>query len=183
MQKDSKWHIRFIKMAMEVSTWSKDPSSKVGAVLVSEHGDIISQGYNGFPRNVADTDERLNNREEKLKRVVHAEENAICNAARRGAATNGSLLYVCLLPICNNCAKSIIQAGIKHIYIPSTSNITDSSNRWYDSWQTALEMFTEAGVPITSVNMETGEMETCVLSARWLSGMASKDLEKAKDSK
>jgi dCMP deaminase len=160
-ERSAKWHIRFIKLAREIALWSKDPSSKIGAVIVSKHGDIISQGYNGFPRGVADTEERLTNREEKLKRVVHGEANAIYNAARRGAATDGASIYVCLLPICENCAKAIIQAGITNVYIESTANIHDPAHRWYPSWRIAMELFNEACVVVIAVDMETGQMNAC----------------------
>lgn len=154
-RRNSKWHARFISIAMEVSKWSKDPSTKVGAVLVSEHGDIISQGYNGFPRNVLDSDERYLDRDNKLKMIVHAEQNAIYNAARRGASTYGSTLYVCSLPICNECAKGIIQAGISSIYMPSTTNVYDKESRWYPSWSIAIRMFSESGVKVYTVDMES----------------------------
>jgi deoxycytidylate deaminase len=68
---------RYLALAKEVSTWSKDPSTQVGAVTVGSKKEVLSQGFNGFPRNIKDTDERYNNRETKYKFVVHAEMNAI----------------------------------------------------------------------------------------------------------
>ena len=82
-----KWHKRFLEIAKEVSTWSKDPSSKIGAVIVdSNTKQIISQGYNGFPRGIVDNLEVLNNRELKYKYVIHAEINAIFNALYNGSS-------------------------------------------------------------------------------------------------
>src|SRR6056300_1094742 len=75
-----KWDQRFMDMAMMISTWSKDPSSKIGAVIVNDERRILATGYNGFPRGIADYEERLNNREEKLDRIIHGEMNALMNA-------------------------------------------------------------------------------------------------------
>jgi len=130
---------------------SKDPSTKIGAVLV--RGDnIVSIGYNGFPRGIEDSDERLHNREEKYFYVVHAENNAILNAARNGIATKDSVLYTSGMP-CNECAKSIIQAGIKtvvlHKQYPNLSH-----GKWSKSVSKAEEMFDEAGIHIISLNKD-----------------------------
>ena len=93
----NKWVKRFFRLANEVATWSKDPSTKVGAVIVGENKQIISQGYNGFPRGVDDTEERYNNREIKYKMVVHAEMNAILNALYNGSSVKGATLYVIVI--------------------------------------------------------------------------------------
>ena len=76
---DNKWKKRFIQLSKEISTWSKDPSTKVGALIISEDRNIVSTGYNGFPRGIEDTEERLNNRELKYKFILHAEMNCIMN--------------------------------------------------------------------------------------------------------
>lgn len=125
---------------------SKDPSTKIGAVLV--RGDnIVSIGYNGFPRGINDSPDRLNDREEKYFYVVHAEANAILNAARNGIATKGATLYTSGMP-CNECAKAIIQAGVQTVYLhkqyPSLSH-----GKWSKSVSKAQEMFREAGVFVT----------------------------------
>src|ERR1700722_2700699 len=86
-----KWDIRFLELAKHISNWSKDPSTKVGAVLVNDLKQVVGMGYNGFARGVQDTDERLNDRETKYKLVVHAEVNAIIQA---GHAARNSTLYV-----------------------------------------------------------------------------------------
>ena len=122
---------------------SKDPSTKIGALLV--RGDnIISIGYNGFPRGINDSNDRLENREEKYFYVVHAEHNAILNAARNGIATKGAVLYTSGMP-CNECAKAIIQAGINTVYI-HTQYPSLSHGKWNKSVSKAKEMFDEAGV-------------------------------------
>ena len=138
---DKKWYKRYIDLAKETASWSKDPSRKIGAVIIGEQGQVISMGYNGFPRGIADTDERLNNRETKYKYVVHAELNCIFNAIHNNASPVGSSIYVTGLPVCNECAKAIIQVGIKNVIMD-----TKPIDNWKESGETALELFAEAGV-------------------------------------
>jgi dCMP deaminase len=137
------WKEYYMRHQYLASQKSKDPSTKIGALIV--RGDnIVSIGYNGFPRGISDSIDRLTNREEKYFYIVHAEANAILNAARNGIATNDSELYTSGMP-CNECAKSIIQAGIKTVFLhkqyPSLSH-----GKWSKSVSKAQEMFSEAGV-------------------------------------
>lgn len=148
---DPKWVNRYFKIAEQVSLWSKDPSSKVGAIIVGDKGQIISQGYNGFPRGVEDSDERYQNREVKYKFVVHAEMNAILNALYNGSSVDGATLYVHALPVCQECAKAIIQAGISRVYIDTNIN-----ERWAESWGYTKTMFSEAGVDCFYFNEKDG---------------------------
>ena len=138
----NKWDTRFLNLAEHISTWSKDPSKKIGAVAVGDQRQILAQGYNGFPRGISDADERYDNREEKYKLVVHAEMNVIYNASYNGVSLNGSTLYVHGLPVCSDCAKGVIQVGIKRIVMPSQ----DIPEHWEQSWQKTKEMFNEAGI-------------------------------------
>jgi len=138
-----KWDERYFNIAKETARWSKDPSRKIGAVIIGSMGQIKSQGYNGFPRGVDDSDERYNDRPTKYKYVVHAEANAVYNALHNGANVNGDTLYVTGLPVCHECAKAIIQSGIKHIKY-DTAILPDDS--WSDSCNLALSMFNESGV-------------------------------------
>ena len=112
-ERQLKWDLRFLKLAEEVASYSKDPSTKVGAVLVDERKNVVATGYNGFPRGVKDTTERYNDREQKYPLVAHAELNAIINA---GHAARGCTIYVVptlMIPCaCPECAKAIVQAGI-----------------------------------------------------------------------
>ena len=137
------WGDKYINLAKEISTWSKDPSTKVGAIVVGCDGQILSQGYNGFPRGINDSDERLNNRKRKYELVVHAEMNAIYNASLTGVSLKDSTLYVYGLPICNECAKGIIQVGIKKVIAlrPEKYNIA-----WEESANNARNLFSEADV-------------------------------------
>lgn len=145
MSKDI-WDRRFISLAEEVAGWSKDPSTKVGAVLVNDNNIVVGMGYNGFPRGVIDSDERLQNRELKYKMVVHAEVNAILSA---GTLSRGCRLYVhpaFFTPcICNECCKVAIQAGVKEI-IGRTPQYDERMARWKDSIEISKMMCDEAGV-------------------------------------
>ena len=143
------WNLRFMDLAKQVSTWSKDPSKKIGAVVVGSKRQILSTGYNGFPRGIEDTDERLNDRDLKYKYVVHAEMNAIYNATYTGTSLDGASMYVYGLPICHECAKGIIQVGIKEVFIDRKS-LLDKPN-WYDSYLKSKEMFDDVGITIKLV--------------------------------
>jgi dCMP deaminase len=138
----SKWDKRYMDLAIVAASWSKDPSTKIGAVAIGEKGQVLCTGYNGFPRGIDDNLTRYYNRELKYKMVVHAEQNAIYNATYNGVSLNGSTMYVHGLPCCSDCAKGIIQVGVKRV-IMSTPATPD---RWKDSWQLTETMFKEAGV-------------------------------------
>ena len=137
----NKWDARWIEMAGIVSTWSKDPSTQIGAIAVKDKR-LISTGYNGFPRGIKDLDDRWNNREEKYKYVVHAEMNCIYNANYHNQSLKGSTMYIVGLPVCHECAKGIIQAGVKRV----VAEFKDAPLKWAKSTEITEKMFTEAGV-------------------------------------
>jgi dCMP deaminase len=139
-----KWQGRFIKLAEEVSTWSKDPSSQVGAVIVRPDRTIASIGFNGFPRGVDDGHERIANRDTKLLYTIHAEMNAILSAKE---PLKDYSIFVWPFQPCAHCASSIIQAGIKEVYCPFNAHL-ETYERWADSFKAALQMFDEAGVSV-----------------------------------
>lgn len=141
----NKWDIRFFETAVMVSSWSKDPGTTVGAVLVSDRR-ILATGYNGFPSGIEDNSDRYQNREVKLAYTVHAEVNALLNAAKNGAKTEDSTLYVTFHP-CVNCAAAVIQGGIKKVICPS---IESSPDRWQKSFKMARDLLLEAGVEIVN---------------------------------
>jgi dCMP deaminase len=143
------WNQRYMAMAKEISLWSKDPNTKVGAVAVGTKGQILSQGYNGFPRGIFDTEERLNDRPTKYKYVVHAEMNVIYNATYSGVSLDGAKLFVYGLPVCNECCKGIIQVGIKEVYV--AQECIDIRPMWFESWMQSLDMFNEAGIKVHAV--------------------------------
>ena len=144
----SKWDCRYIELAKQISTWSKDPSRKIGAVAVGSKGQILSQGYNGFPRGILDLPERYENREVKYKHVVHAEMNVIYNATFNGVSLDGASLFVYGLPVCNECAKGIIQVGIHRVVIYTDDAVPDI---WTQSFELTWNMFKEAGIKSTWV--------------------------------
>lgn len=148
MKNDTTWRNRYLDLARHISTWSKDPSRQIGAVAVGSKGQILAQGFNGFPRGINDSVSRLMNREEKYKYVVHAEMNVIFNASFNGVSLSGSDLYVYGLPVCNECAKGIIQVGIKHVYI-LTYGDKEIPDIWKESWARTKAMLEEAGVGFT----------------------------------
>lgn len=148
----NKWDSRFIELAKFYSTFSKDPSRKIGAVAVDPiKRTVLSCGFNGFPRGIEDTKERLNNREEKYKYVVHAEMNAIYNACLNGTSLDGSTLFVYGLPVCSECAKGIIQVGIKHVAFLVEEVIPPV---WTESWERTRKMFEEASVTYDYVSLD-----------------------------
>lgn len=141
-----KWIRRFLVMADIVSSWSKDPSTKVGAVIVDNQKRIISVGYNGFPRGVDDHQERYDDRPFKYSLVSHAERNALDNA---DVPLKDTTMFVTLLP-CSDCAKGIIQRGIKNIVVaplPEKFSNYDWDTDIY-KWKFTLLMFKEAGVEL-----------------------------------
>ena len=138
----SKWDRRYMDIAKSVSQWSKDPSSKIGAVAVDNKGHILCTGYNGFPRGIEDTEQRLNNRDLKYTMIVHAEMNAIFNATYHGVCLDGGTMYVSGLPCCSNCALGIISTGIKRVVMQGDTN----NERWKDSWGLTSSLFNEANV-------------------------------------
>ena len=135
-----------MKLATHISEWSKDPSTKVGCVVVGPDREIRSTGFNGFPRGIQDSDDRLTNRDLKYPLICHAEENAIMHAARIGLALKGCTAYV-TWPPCTRCARSLIQAGVSEIVIPSGLEIPD---RWRDDFEMSMGLLREAGVKIRS---------------------------------
>ena len=142
----TKWDTRFLGLAKHISGWSKDPSTKVGCVVVGEDREVRSTGFNGFPRGIEDTAERLNNREMKYPMICHAEENAIMHAARIGISLKGCTAYV-TWPPCSRCARSLIQAGVLEVVYPADSEIPD---RWQEDFETSHGMLGEAGVIVRS---------------------------------
>ncbi|OOY09810.1 hypothetical protein BMI89_03085 [Thioclava sp. F36-7] len=141
-----KWDTRFIEIAQNISSWSEDPSRKVGAVIVNPSNAIISTGYNGFPRRIAHDPAILFAQEsgEKYLWIEHAERNAIYNAANVGTATAGCTIYTTLFP-CADCARAIIQSGLIRLV---TYRQPDSEKRFYASMEASRKMLMEAGVKI-----------------------------------
>ena len=135
-----KWDRRFLSIAKNVSLWSRDPSTKCGAVITRGKF-VVALGFNGFPTGVSDANDLYADREKKYKRVLHAELNAILSAKQD---LTGCTVYVYPLPPCSQCAAAIIQTGITRVV---TLNPTkDLEERWGASLKEATDMFAEAKV-------------------------------------
>lgn len=140
------WDQRFLQLARTIAGWSKDPSTKVGAVCVRDRR-VLASGYNGFPQDVSDHLSRLKNRDMRLMMTVHAEANVIAYAARHGVCLQGGTIYVFPLMVCNQCAAQLIQAGVNRVVVP---NFVEPL-RWQESFDTARQMFIEASVPVVRI--------------------------------
>lgn len=146
----NKWDERFVGLAQHVAQWSKDPSTKVGAVITDDLRRIVSLGFNGFPRSVVDDPDRYENRMVKYKLIVHAEANALMSAGR---LVSGCTLYATKFP-CSECAKLIIQSGIWRVVAPARGvvpggPVDPSAERWMEDALYAAQMFNEAAVVVT----------------------------------
>lgn len=134
---DEKWDNRFLDLAEAVGSWSKDPSTKVGAVIVRPDKTIAAVGYNGFPRG---SEDEYQDRDHKLLRTVHAELNAILSARE---PLRGYTLYVSPLFPCSNCAAAIVQSGIKFVVARAYG---EPRPEWQASWDAANEIFAQGSV-------------------------------------
>jgi dCMP deaminase len=140
------WDERFLALAEHVALWSKDPSTKVGAVIVDEKKRVVSLGYNGVPRGVKEVPE--GDRDRKLLRTIHAEENALHFANKD---VEGCTLYVSMPP-CAKCAAQMIQRGVSRVVC--RSGPVEFWTRWMGQIVEAKAMFDEAGVSVTIIDKE-----------------------------
>lgn len=139
------WHELFMRQVYVVARKSKDPRTKIGAVLVKDNR-IIATGYNGFPSGVLDLKIRYDQREVKYQYVVHGEHNAILSCARIGVSSVGSSLYTQGYP-CNECCKAIIQGGVSEVIIHKQWPVM-SSPKWKESHIISCNMLSEAQVRV-----------------------------------
>lgn len=137
----------FLEMCDTLSQLSKDPSSKFGCVIVGPKNEIRSVGYNSFPRGINDDVAERFDRPEKYFWFEHAERNAIYNAARVGIPTEGCDLYVSAPP-CMDCARAIIQSGIKRIVLPGAGSL-ELQERWKEHFARTKVLLGEARVEIS----------------------------------
>lgn len=152
-----RWDKHFIDMCVAHAMMSKDPSTKVGSVIVGPDKEVRSIGFNGFPRGIKDTPERLDDRDTKLKLIVHGEMNAILAAARVGIPIKGCTLYLAATdnfgevwggPPCVRCTVEIIQAGIKQIVSPQIRN---GFTKWREDLELAQSLLSEAGIKYRNI--------------------------------
>ena len=144
------WDEYYLRICQVVSARSKDPNTQIGAIIVGPAHEIRTTGYNSFPRGIRDdVPERLV-RPTKYLWIEHAERNAICNAARSGTATEGCTIYVEIMP-CMDCARAIVQAGIKAVVV-SAERMAQYSSAYYDEHFGMVEvLFSEAGITVRRV--------------------------------
>lgn len=146
MSNNVSWDEMFILQAALIAQKSKDPSTKVGCVIVGDDNAILSMGFNGFARGVDESDPKRWKRPEKYNWVEHAERNAIYNAARHGINLHGARAYLNWEPKpCADCTRALIQAGIKEIIGPNRAFAGKGAGKHY-SIDHADIMLREAGV-------------------------------------
>jgi dCMP deaminase len=144
------WDEYYLRICQVVAARSKDPNTQIGAIIVGPAHEIRTTGYNSFPRGIRDdVPERLV-RPTKYLWIEHAERNAICNAARSGTSTEGCTIYVEIMP-CMDCARAIVQAGIKAVVV-SSERMAQYSSAYYDEHFGMVEvLFAEAGITVRRV--------------------------------
>ena len=147
------WDRRFLQVAELVASWSKDPSTKVGAVCVRDRR-ILACGFNGMPTGVVDSSFRLEDGETRVLLSQHAEINCISFAARTGVSLLGSTIYIWPMPPLADCAVSIIQAGINRVVVFDVV----IPMRWQKSFDAATDMFSEAGVALLKLPETEGQL-------------------------
>jgi dCMP deaminase len=159
-RKQQRWDRHFLQLALAHARMSKDPSTKVGAIIVGPARELVSAGFNGFPRHVDDTPERLADRDTKLELIVHAEMNAVLAAARAGIRLKGCTMYVAASDAsgrvwggcpCIRCTVEVIQAGIAEVV---SWPMKTAPSRWHDSLAKAKAILAEADIFYREVEPE-----------------------------
>ena len=143
------WDLRFLDLASLVGSWSKDPSTKVGAAIVRRDMTVASVGYNGFPKYMEDKPDGYENRDYKLSRIVHAEMNAILHCRE---PVRGYTLYTTPLMPCDRCASFIAQSGINRVV-----SVPNGNERWKESFEKTVDIFGQCGVELV-LYPEKGEI-------------------------
>ncbi len=142
------WDKRFLSLAQHIAGWSKDPSTKCGAVIVRGKR-IVSLGFNGFPAGTRDDQSLYLDREEKYRRVIHAEQNAMAFA---NCDLTGCTIYVWPFHPCSQCAAMIVQRGVSRVVTaPASADLVD---RWGASLESAMGLLEEGGVQLSILHIE-----------------------------
>jgi dCMP deaminase len=145
LEDQMEWNKYFLNIAEQVKLKSKDESTQIGAVIVGMDREILSTGYNSFPRGLVDSMKERQERPLKYHFMCHAETSAIINAARIGVSTKNSTLYLtCGIP-CTDCARNIINAGIKTVYCYDDF---PAKEKWIEQREISLTMFFECDVQV-----------------------------------
>jgi len=141
------WTEYFLNIAESVKLKSKDRRTQIGAVIVGKDNEIVTTGYNSFPRGINDDVEERQQRPEKYFWFEHAERNAIYNAARVGTPLKGSIIYLTSGLPCMDCARGIVNSGIKEVYCKSECT-TKNKEKWEESQRKSLQLLYECGVKV-----------------------------------
>lgn len=150
IERKRKWDIRFLRLAQFIALeWSKDPSTKCGAVIVRPDRTVAAMGVNGFPMSLRDTPERLNDRPTKYAMMVHCEMNAVLFSREK---VDGYTLYTYPFSSCDRCAIHLLQAGISRFVYPKMAE--DKTARWAESMEKSRKYFVEAGVETAAYDLE-----------------------------
>lgn len=145
--RQAKWDLRGVKLARHISEWSKDPSTKVGAVIMDQHFRPVSWGFNGLPAGIVDGGHRLENRDIKLALTLHAEHNAILFTK---ADLEQCSLYVWPFAPCSHCAAIIVQKKLARVVVGQPAHSVEPE-RWKWSFDLGREIFKEAGIAFLTV--------------------------------
>jgi dCMP deaminase len=154
----TKWITRFMSQAELVSSWSRDPSTKCGAVIVDSKNRVVSTGFNGFPQKFKDTEDDYKNRNRKYNLIVHSEINAIIFANK---SLDDCVMFCYPMIPCCRCAAAICQTGIKLVVFPELS--PRLKDRWSDSEQISKELFEKCGVMMLEIPNDENE-EICKIT-------------------
>ncbi len=147
----SKWDIRFLEMAKLVASWSKDPSTQTGAVIVRPNRTVASMGYNGFPRRMKDFPELYLDRERKYSRIIHCEMNAILRAKED---LDGYTLYTFPFITCDRCAVHVVESGITRVVAPVCPE--HLVERWQHLFDKSRGYYEEAGIQYDEFEISFG---------------------------
>ncbi len=150
------WNAYYLNLCRHVAARSKDPHTQIGCVVVGPAHEIRTTGYNSFPRGIQDDLPERRTRPTKYLWIEHAERNAIYNAARAGTSTEGCSIYVDIMP-CMDCARAIVQAGIRVVVIAKERMSAYSSDQYDEQFKMVETLFAEAGVEIRQVPLDETE--------------------------
>lgn len=146
--KPTKWDHRFLEMAQLVASWSKDPSTKTGAVIAAPDRSVLSVGFNGFPKGMPDGPELYEDRNEKYSRIVHCEVNALLHV--HGTVPIGSTLYTVPFMSCDRCVVQMLQAGIRRFVAPACKD-PEKLERWSEAFTRTRRYIKECGGQLIEV--------------------------------
>jgi len=149
------WDEFYVELCYHIATKSKDRSTKLGVVIVGPNNEVLSIGFNGFPRGVDDNEERYHERPLKYKITEHAERNAIYNAARRGISLEGSTMYMPYDPTpCTDCTRGIIQVGIERL-VGTNIPFPGKGTLWEEDMEIASELLAQSQVYREKINFKS----------------------------